>query len=144
MAAFSISLAAGAANRHPASLFRDIRKLDKALCLTNLGDVSLYGLHRGKNNGNWPLGRIRGREPCRATIARRRCRPSNDRPNNVRVFHAKLNYQPATWDNPHRVVARVEWHPGELHPCVGFIVINLSRPTTRVVAFYSQRGTVKQ
>jgi hypothetical protein len=26
------------------------------------------------------------------------------------------------------VIVKVEWHPGELYPRVGFIVINLSRP----------------
>jgi hypothetical protein len=30
------------------------------------------------------------------------------------------------------VVAKVEWHPGELYPRVGFIVTNLSRPAERV------------
>ena len=43
-----------------------------------------------------------------------------------------------------RVVARVEWHPGELVPRVGFIVTNLTRPAERVVAFYNQRGTAEQ
>ncbi len=43
-----------------------------------------------------------------------------------------------------RVVARVEWHPGELCPRVGFIVTNLSRPAERVVAFYNHRGSADQ
>jgi hypothetical protein len=43
-----------------------------------------------------------------------------------------------------RVVAKVEWHPGELYPRVGFIVTNLRRPAERVVAFYNQRGTAEQ
>jgi hypothetical protein len=42
------------------------------------------------------------------------------------------------------VVAKVEWHPGELYPRVGFIVTNLNRPAERVVAFYNQRGTAEQ
>ena len=42
------------------------------------------------------------------------------------------------------MVAKVEWHPGELVPRVGFIVTNLSRPAERVVAFYNQRGKVEQ
>jgi hypothetical protein len=42
------------------------------------------------------------------------------------------------------VVAKVEWHPGELYPRVGFIVTNLSRPAERVVAFYNGRGTAEQ
>ncbi len=41
-------------------------------------------------------------------------------------------------------MAKVEWHPGELYPRVGFIVTNLSRPAERVVAFYNQRGTAEQ
>jgi len=40
--------------------------------------------------------------------------------------------------------AKVEWHPGELYPRVGFIVTNLSRPAERVVAFYNKRGTCEQ
>ena len=45
---------------------------------------------------------------------------------------------------PRRVVAKVEWHPGELYLRVGFIVTNLSRPVERVVAFYNKRGTGEQ
>jgi hypothetical protein len=41
-------------------------------------------------------------------------------------------------------VAKVEWHPGELCPRVGFLVTNLCRPPERVVAFYNQRGTAEQ
>ena len=42
------------------------------------------------------------------------------------------------------VIAKVEWHPGELYPRVGFIVTNISRPVERVVAFYNKRGTCEQ
>ena len=49
-----------------------------------------------------------------------------------------------SWKKPRRVVAKVEWHPGELYPRVGFIVTNLSRPAERVVAFYNKRGTCEQ
>jgi hypothetical protein len=41
------------------------------------------------------------------------------------------------------VIAKVEWHPGELVPRVGFIVTNLSRPAERVVGFYNKRGTAE-
>jgi len=41
-------------------------------------------------------------------------------------------------------VAKVEWHPNELYPRVGFVVTNLSRPADRVVGFYNQRGTAEQ
>ena len=42
------------------------------------------------------------------------------------------------------MIAKVEWHPGELVPRVGFIVTNMSRPAERVVAFYNKRGTCEQ
>jgi hypothetical protein len=42
------------------------------------------------------------------------------------------------------VVAKVEWHGGELFPRVGFIVTNLKRPAKAVVRFYNQRGTAEQ
>ena len=62
----------------------------------------------------------------------------------VRRYFASFSYRAGTWDKPRRVVAKVEWHPGELYPRVGFIVTNLSRPAKRVVAFYNQRGTAEQ
>jgi hypothetical protein len=33
------------------------------------------------------------------------------------------------------MIAKSEWHPGELYPRVGFIVTYMSRPAKRVVAF---------
>ncbi len=71
-------------------------------------------------------------------------RPVGRPPKHVRVFHASFQYQAASWDKPRRVVAKVEWHPGELIPRVGFIVTNLSRPAERVTKFYNQRGTAQQ
>jgi hypothetical protein len=41
-------------------------------------------------------------------------------------------------------VAKVEWHPGELYPRVGFIVSNLARSPEGIVALYNQRGTCEQ
>jgi Transposase DDE domain group 1 len=41
------------------------------------------------------------------------------------------------------MIAKVEWHPGEFYPRVGFIV-TISRPAENVVAFYNSRGTCEQ
>ena len=71
-------------------------------------------------------------------------RPVGRPPKDVRRYHASFSYRAASWTKPRRVVAKVEWHPGELYPRVGFIVTNLSRPAERVVAFYNQRGTAEQ
>ena len=62
----------------------------------------------------------------------------------MRRFHANFSYQAGTWTKPRRVIAKVEWHPGELYPHVGFLVTNLCRPPERVVAFYNGRGTAEQ
>jgi len=64
-------------------------------------------------------------------------------PLEVRRYYARFTYQAQSWKKSRRVVARVEWHPGELYPRVGFIVTNLARPAERVVAFYNQRGTAE-
>ena len=68
-------------------------------------------------------------------------RPVGRPPGDVRRYHANFSYQATSWTKPRRVVAKVEWHPGELYPRFGFVVTNLSRPAERVVAFYNQRGT---
>jgi hypothetical protein len=71
-------------------------------------------------------------------------RPVGQPPHEVRRYHASFPYQAASWSKPRRVFAKVEWHPGELYPRVGFIVTNMSRPAERVVAFYNKRGTAEQ
>jgi len=71
-------------------------------------------------------------------------RPVGRPPVEVRRFYANFSYQAQSWKTSRRVVAKVEWHPGELYPRVGFIVTNLSRPAERVVGFYNQRGTCEQ
>jgi Transposase DDE domain group 1 len=62
----------------------------------------------------------------------------------VRRFYANFTYQAGSWTKPRRVVAKVEWHPGELYPRVGFLVTNMVRPAENVVAFYNKRGTCEQ
>jgi hypothetical protein len=71
-------------------------------------------------------------------------RPVGRPPKRPQMFHASFSYQAQSWGKPRRVVAKVEWHQGELYPRVGFIVTNLSRPAERVVKFYNGRGTAEQ
>jgi hypothetical protein len=42
------------------------------------------------------------------------------------------------------VVAKIEWHAGELFPRIGFIVTNRTDPAPGVVRFYNGRGTCEQ
>jgi hypothetical protein len=78
------------------------------------------------------------------SIAHLLTRPVGRPPNHVRRYYANFSYQAGSWDRKRRVVAKVEWHPGELVPRFGFIVTNLSRPAERVVTFYNQRGKAEQ
>src|SRR5216683_493394 len=71
-------------------------------------------------------------------------RPAGRPPEEVRRYYASFHYQAGSWSKPRRVVAKVEWHPGELCPRVGFIVTNLARPAERIVGFYNHRGTCEQ
>jgi hypothetical protein len=41
-------------------------------------------------------------------------------------------------------VAKLDWHPGELLPQVGFLNTNLTVPAERVFDFYNRRGTAEQ
>ncbi len=88
--------------------------------------------------------RLKANAVLQESIAHLLSRPVGRPPNYVRRFHASFSYQAGSWDRKRRVVAKVEWHPGELYPRVGFIVTNLTRPTERVVAFYNQRGKAEQ
>jgi hypothetical protein len=71
-------------------------------------------------------------------------RPVGRPPLEVRRYYASFSYQAQSWKKPRRVVAKVEWHPGELCPRVGFIVTDLARPAERIVGFYNHRGTCEQ
>jgi hypothetical protein len=88
--------------------------------------------------------RLPGNAVLQRRIAHLLKRPVGRPPHEVRRFYASFRYQAQTWNRSRRVVAKVEWHPGELYPRVGFLVTNLARPPERVVAFYNQRGTAEQ
>ena len=71
-------------------------------------------------------------------------RPVGRPPKKPVVHYHDFMYQAGSWDRERRVVAKIEWHPGELFPRVGFIVTNLSWRCKRVVRFYNHRGTAEQ
>ena len=81
---------------------------------------------------------------CKSGIGHLLTRPVGRPPNEARQFYANFTYQAGSLTKPRRVVAKVEWQPGELYPRVGFIVTNMARPADNVVAFYNKRGTCEQ
>jgi hypothetical protein len=68
----------------------------------------------------WPLAHAPGR-----TFAERE----------VRHSFTNFTHPTGTRMRPRRVTAKIEWHRGELYPCVGFMVTN----TAIAVAFYNKR-----
>ena len=70
---------------------------------------------------------------------------SAGRPSYKPVFRYKsFRYQAASWKIARRVVAKIEFHCGELFPRVGFIVTTLETDSRAVVRFYNKRGTAEQ
>ena len=59
------------------------------------------------------------------------------------VRYKSFLYQAASWKTARRVVAKVEFHSGELFPRGGFIVTNLEADSRAVVRFYNKRGTAE-
>jgi len=93
----------------------------------------------------WTLARrLRANKVLERRIAhllrRRPGRPSNQ----VERHYANFTYQAKSWSKPRRVVAKIEWHPGELFPRAGFVVTTLTVSSERVFEFYQLRGTAEQ
>jgi hypothetical protein len=88
--------------------------------------------------------RLPANQILQAEIAHLLKRPVGRPAHYVQRFYKSFRYQAASWTCPRRVVAKVEWHPGELFPRVGFIVTNLRRKSKNVVDFYNKRGTCEQ
>src|ERR671919_2314891 len=88
--------------------------------------------------------RLPANEVLQREIAHLLVRPTEWPSRKPIVSYHDFAYQAQSWNVSRRVVAKVEWHQGELFPRVGFIVTNLSYPTIGVVRFYNGRGTAEQ
>jgi hypothetical protein len=71
-------------------------------------------------------------------------RPVGRPPRKPKVFYYSFRYRAGSWECARHVVAKVEWHAGELFPRVGFMVTNLKWRSKKVVRFYNRRGTAEQ
>jgi Transposase DDE domain group 1 len=88
--------------------------------------------------------RIPANDSLERDIAELLTRPAG-RPGHKPVVRYKSSlYQAGSWEKARRVVAKVEFHLGELFPRVGFIVTNLETDSRAVVRFYNKRGTAEQ
>ena len=60
------------------------------------------------------------------------------------IKYKSFHYQAASWKKARRVVVKIEHHPGEFFPRVGYIVTSLNWINKRIVKFYNKRGTCEQ
>lgn len=88
--------------------------------------------------------RISGNQNLYAEIDHLMTKPVGRPPKKPRTFYHSFSYRAASWTRSRRIVAKVEWHQGELFPRVGFIVTNLQRKPSNVTRFYNQRGCCEQ
>ena len=85
-----------------------------------------------------------GNEVLQREIAPLLIRPVGRPPKRPVILYDDFWYRAGSWDRARRVVAKVEWHQGELFPRVGFIVTNMTAGPEGVVRFYNGRGTAEQ
>ena len=61
----------------------------------------------------------------------------------IQVRIVDLHYQAKSWSRPRRVVAKIEWHRGELFPSIGFVVTNSRLPAAKVTKVYNGRAEIE-
>ena len=71
-------------------------------------------------------------------------RPVGRPPKKPVVRYHSFEYQAKSWDEPRRVIGKVEWHQTELWPRVNFVVTNLTWSPKKVVSFYNKRALAEQ
>ncbi len=97
-----------------------------------------------EKEGFWYAIRLKSNAVLERQIAHSLKRPVGRPSKKPKVLYHSFRYQAKSWDRDRRVVAKVEWHAGELFPRVGFVVTNLRRDAKRVIKFYNGRGTAEQ
>jgi transposase-like protein len=97
-----------------------------------------------EQGGYWYAIRLKANAVLERQIAHLMKRPVGRPSKKPKVFYHSFRYQAKSWDRARRVVAKIEWHAGELFPRVGFVVTNLRRSPKRVIKFYNGRGTAEQ
>jgi len=88
--------------------------------------------------------RLKGNNILYGHIEHLLTRPVGRPPKKPIVLYHSFQYRAASWHKSRRVIAKIEWHTGELFPRIGFIVTNLHWKSSKVVKFYNKRGTAEQ
>ena len=61
----------------------------------------------------------------------------------IQVKIVDLPYQAKSWSRPRRVVAKIEWHQGELFPRIGLVITNSRLPAGKVIRVYNGRVEIE-
>ena len=134
--ALTIQLARYSAEARP-SITRRRFRVDAAFAIPALFDVL--------EAEGWDYAiRIKGNPKLHEQVTFLTRRRPGRPPNHLVRHYTSFQYRAKSWSKPRRIVAKVEFHPGELFSTVGFIVTNRSLPNERVLAFYNDRGTAEQ
>jgi hypothetical protein len=88
--------------------------------------------------------RIKGNPKLHERIAWMTRRRPGRPPHHVVRHYTSFHPWAKSWSKERRIVAKVEFPPGEPVPRVGFIVTDRGLPNARVLAFYNQRGMAEQ
>jgi hypothetical protein len=88
--------------------------------------------------------RIPSNDTLEQAVAELLARPVGRPSHKPVIRYMSFRYQAASWTTARRVVAKIEFHCGELFPRVGFIVTTLEVDSRAVVRFYNKRGTAEQ
>ena len=89
--------------------------------------------------------RLKSNPLLQEKIKHRLNRPAGSPPTTgIKQFRVDFQYQAKNWNKPRRVIAKIEWRPGELLPRAGFIVTSLPWKPEQVARFHNQRGTAEQ
>jgi len=76
----------------------------------------------------------------RPHLTRSRGRPPRS---GIQVKYVELDYQARSWSKSRMVVAKIEWHFGELLPRYNFVVTNSRLPAAKVVKVYNGRANIE-
>jgi len=71
-------------------------------------------------------------------------RPVGRPPRKPLIKYKSFHYRAASWKKARRVVVKIEHHPEEFFPRIGYIVTSLNWTNKKVVKFYNKRGTCEQ
>ncbi len=131
--------------RRSATVFERYRERDLRRCCRGDAAFAAPDIHEfpETEGDRYTIG-LKADAILRQSIACLPTRPVGRPPDHMIRTHAGFSHRAGSWDKKRLIVARVERHPGERVPRVGFIVTRPSRPAGRVVAFRNRRGTAGQ